>query len=131
MWFECMPWHPRQELLGCRVPLSKCYNAYNSYTRRIDEAIAHDGAQYAPASGERKTLEAHRESARLDGERCQRAAGGRRLKAVGICLPGFSRFTGWQASLCPRQHPGDMGGHVASSKLQGKCQGRGQASEVA
>src|SRR5450755_1199239 len=95
------------------------------------EAIAYDGAQHAPAGGERKTSEAHRESARLDGERCQRAAGGRGLKAVGICLPGFSRFAGWQASLYPRQHPGDMGGHVASSKLQRKCQRRGQASEMA
>ena len=78
-----------------------------------------------------KTLEAHRASARLDAERCQRAAGGRGLEAVGICLPGFSGFTGWQASLYPRQHPGDMGGHLASSKLQGKCQGGGQASEMA
>jgi hypothetical protein len=36
----------------------------------IDEAIAFNGAQYAPASGEWETLEAHRESARLDTERC-------------------------------------------------------------
>src|SRR5436305_6184241 len=97
----------------------------------IDEAIAHHGAQYAPAGGERKTSEAHRASARLDAERCQCAAGGRGLEAVGICLPGFSRFTGWQASLYPGQLPCDMGGHVAPSKLQGQCQGRGQASELA
>ena len=56
--------------INYHFPLIKCYNAYNSYTRRIDEAIADDGAQYAPASGERKTLEAHRASARLDAERC-------------------------------------------------------------
>jgi hypothetical protein len=36
---------------------------------RIDETIAFDGAQYAPARGEWKTLEAHREPAWLDIER--------------------------------------------------------------
>src|ERR1700735_4851611 len=96
-----------------------------------DEAIAHDGTQYAPAGGERKTLEAHREAARMDAERCKRAPRGRGLEAVGICFPGFSRFTGRQTSLYPRQHPGDMGGHVASSELQGKCEGRGQTFEMA
>jgi hypothetical protein len=40
----------------------------HSVHRRINEASAFNGAQYAPASGEWKTLEAHHESARLDAE---------------------------------------------------------------
>src|ERR1700733_6015479 len=99
--------------------------------RTIDEANTFNSAQYAPIRGEWKTFEAHRESARLDTERCQCSLGGRGLKAVGICLPGFSRFTGRQTGLYPRKHVSDMGSHVTSSKLQSKYQGRGQASKLA
>jgi hypothetical protein len=38
--------------------------------RTIDEASTFNSAQYAPTRGEWKTFEAHRESARLDTERC-------------------------------------------------------------
>src|SRR5271155_1565783 len=99
--------------------------------RTIDETIAFHGAQYAPPSGEWETFEAHSEAARVDGERRWRSFSRRGPQAIGICLPGFSGFSGREAGLHPGQYSGDMGSHVASSELQRKCHGCGQASQLA